>query len=1158
MQRIIFFLLLVSAIFFSSQVYAAIPQHEREALIGLYNKGGGRSWNDNSGWKTPPLHSDGFAMPGTEGNWYGIHVTQDHVVSIDMYKNNLWLYSLPSSLFSLEYLTKLNLCRNEIYMEIPPEIGNLAELRSLDLGSNQFYGTIPPELGKLSKLSQLKLLDNDLSGSIPPELGNLNNLSILDLSGNDLGGNIPAALTEIDSLRFLILSDNNFSGTIPTIFSKMTNLLELYLGNNQYSGSIPAELGQMTSLSLLDLSENQLNGTIPPELANLRDLRYLSLYNNQLTGNIPENLGAMNTEGKYFDFHNNRLTGEIPSSFKNLSNINNIKINNNCLHTSDQELAELMESYDPNWTDTQDKCNEPVQSITLLSPNGGEAWHCYSTQEITWSTTGTVGNLRLSVSGDGGDTWKDISKIIPNTGSYSWEIKWPYISSNCIIRLKQLSGVGLVDHSDRPFSLIAPEGNTITVKSPNGGEHWTAGSKQTITWSSTNLANNVKIEYSVDSGKQWNTIIDNTPNAHSFNLIVPNKISSRCLVRISDAPWGSPVDQSDGEFSIVSASADTITVQSPNGGERWEAGSSRSITWSTTGPIENVKIEFTQDGGSSWTTLKASVSNTGSCNWTVPATQSSRCKVRISDAADGGASDTSDSHFDITANTPPVIELNRESLYFSALTTGTESAPQDLWVSNSGGGILNWTASADVDWITVTPTSGTDKSRITVSVNAAGKTVGQYSGTVTISAPDASNTSETVSVSLDVKNNSQSKEPFGEFSTPQEGASVSGSIPVTGWALDDVGIDHVKIYTEAADGSLLYIGDAIFIEGARPDVEAAFPDFPFNYKAGWGYMLLTNYLPSGGNGQYKLHAVVTDLEGYGVTLGTKTITVDNANASKPFGAIETPTQGGTASGSNFINWGWTLTPQPNSIPSDGSTIDVIVDGVKIGHPVYNLYREDIANMFQGYANSDGAVGYFSLDTTAYENGLHTIQWTVTDSGQNTDGVGSRFFMIENSAANRNSTMKAQATASVLPTIHLDYINIPPQKQGPIRISKGLDDNETSRILVPDNNGLTDLNINELERVVIQLDHESDQGESGNKANYRYTGYLLVSDQLRPLPVGSTLDPDNGIFYWSPGPGFVGTYQLLFIKSIQCSNTNTPEIHLEKRLIRVNIFPGVSR
>ncbi|MCP5045624.1 MAG: hypothetical protein GY940_00520, partial [bacterium] len=85
--------------------------------------------------------------------------------------------------------------------------------------------------------------------------------------------------------------------------------------------------------------------------------------------------------------------------------------------------------------------------------------------------------------------------------------------------------------------------------------------------------------------------------------------------------------------------------------------------------------------------------------------------------------------------------------------------------------------------------------------------------------------------------------PFGSFDTPIDNLTASGSIPVTGWALDDYGIDTVKIYRELGN-QLIYIGDGVFIEGARPDVAATYPTYPGNTKAGWGYMLLTNFLPN--------------------------------------------------------------------------------------------------------------------------------------------------------------------------------------------------------------------------------------------------------------------------------------------------------------------------
>ena len=46
----------------------------------------------------------------------------------------------------------------------------------------------------------------------------------------------------------------------------------------------------------------------------------------------------------------------------------------------------------------------------------------------------------------------------------------------------------------------------------------------------------------------------------------------------------------------------------------------------------------------------------------------------------------------------------------------------------------------------------------------------------------------------------------------------------------------------------------------------------------------------------------------------------------------------------------------------------------------------------------------------------------------------------------------------------------------------------------------------------------------------YAGYLVVDGQLRELPVGSSFDPVRGAFYWQPGLGYVGNYDLLFVRT----------------------------
>ncbi|NIM14562.1 MAG: hypothetical protein GTO45_21285 [Candidatus Aminicenantes bacterium] len=496
---------------------------------------------------------------------------------------------------------------------------------------------------------------------------------------------------------------------------------------------------------------------------------------------------------------------------------------------------------------------------------------------------------------------------------------------------------------------------------------------------------------------------------------------------------------------------------------------------------------------------------------------------------------TMDSNCTVTAvyQTPAEIVISRTHLYFGANTSGTTTGDQTFIISKSGESILDWDIIGNASWLNCSPTSGTDAGEVTVSVEVSGLLPGTFTRTLMVSDPDASNSPQTIDVTLTVYNTNECSAPFGFFETPRDGAYVYGSIPVTGWALDDIEVERVKIYRE--DGKdLVYIGDAVFVEGARPDVELAYPTYPKSYRAGWGYMMLTNFLPDGGNGTFVIYAIAEDKEGNKVTLGKKTIICDNAHAVRPFGAIDTPIQGGTASGSSYVNFGWVLTPQPNYIPTDGSTINVWIDGVNIGNPVYNNYRADIAALFPGYANSNGAVGYFNIDTTQYENGVHTIQWTALDSAGNVDGIGSRYFAIQNTGESR-SQEKFNVQRS---TFNVDIAQIPADHYQPVRIKEDVKENIKYKTIYPNKKGITTLHLKELQRVEIHL---AGPGRRDGK------GYLLVGDRLRPLPIGSTFDAERGVFYWLPGPGFIGTYRLVFIE--ERSNGE-----MRKKFINVEIVP----
>ena len=139
---------------------------------------------------------------------------------------------------------------------------------------------------------------------------------------------------------------------------------------------------------------------------------------------------------------------------------------------------------------------------------------------------------------------------------------------------------------------------------------------------------------------------------------------------------------------------------------------------------------------------------------------------------------------------------------------------------------------------------------------------------------------------------------------------------MTGWALDDVGVSRVDIFRSSVAGEpagLLFVGRAVFIRGARPDVQSLFPNAADNDNGGWGFMVLTNFLPNQGNGTFTLHAYAYDGAGLQTLLGSRRIVAANSTSVKPFGTIDTPGQGETVSGS-IVNFGWALTPSRQDDP----------------------------------------------------------------------------------------------------------------------------------------------------------------------------------------------------------------------------------------------------
>lgn len=347
--------------------------------------------------------------------------------------------------------------------------------------------------------------------------------------------------------------------------------------------------------------------------------------------------------------------------------------------------------------------------------------------------------------------------------------------------------------------------------------------------------------------------------------------------------------------------------------------------------------------------------------------------------------------------------------------------------------------------------------------------------------------------------------PIGVWDTPATGTTgVTGAIPVTGWALDNTFVSKVQIWRDPVVGespALVYVGDATFVDGARPDVVTQYPLMPYNTRAGWGYNLLTNMLanadgsPGRGNGTYTLRAIAIDDAGNSASLGSKTITCTNAAAVKPFGTIDTPASGETVSGV-YANFAWALTPMPHNIPTDASTIWVYVDGKRLAHPtIYGDARVDIAMGFPGYANTNASIGAYYLNTKTLANGVHTIAWSVTDSAGRVDGIGSRYFEVNNPPPAQPAAEPKVMFRASAPVI------------GGVLLRTGYDPEAPLQSIADA------VEVEQMERIELHL-------PSGVQS-----GCLVIGDSCTQLPAGSTLD--GNLFYWQIGAPFLGDYDLRF-------------------------------
>jgi hypothetical protein len=329
-------------------------------------------------------------------------------------------------------------------------------------------------------------------------------------------------------------------------------------------------------------------------------------------------------------------------------------------------------------------------SLTLTYPDAsGINLTLGDTINVTWNAAGNIGDVKVEYFN--GTGWSTLTTTAAQAGPYVLLLDAPnttVATDAALVRITDADEAAVTDTSANAFT-VKPY---LAVTSPAGNEAWTVGTAHDITWNhkGTNVTD-VDIYYSKNSGTDYlDQISATTTNDGTYSWTMPDDIQAvkNMKVRVRSLPTNAPYAASaisGGLFQVVGS----LTMAVPNDVTpvAWRINSTgNEIKWNAVGSIPFVKLEYSTNAGSNWSTLVASTAsgagNNKTYSWNIPgafAIVKNDLRFRVSDAANSDILDTSDAASSTLAN-----------FAFVAPVTG------NIWVAESNH---------DIEW--TTPQAGT-------------------------------------------------------------------------------------------------------------------------------------------------------------------------------------------------------------------------------------------------------------------------------------------------------------------------------------------------------------------------------------------------------------------------------------------------------------------
>ncbi len=275
------------------------------------------------------------------------------------------------------------------------------------------------------------------------------------------------------------------------------------------------------------------------------------------------------------------------------------KVPINVTHSSNC-LIKVYDKLTPTIKDSSNAVFNIFKPLVITSPNGGEVLNSYTNKTITWTAynKSTSNYFSIYLSLDNGSTWSFINNFLnTTTNSYNWVVPTIAANTKCLIKIEDVYNTCKVDISDAAFTINPPK---PIIKQAGGGKVFRGGEANIIKWDTASILSSlVRIEYSIDSGKNWILQDSAVKTVGKYNFYVPNISSTKCFIKLLNNTNQSLYTISDTAFTILP----TAIIYSPFLHDTFYTCNSTVINFDRSSAYGLYILEYQEKGSSIWKTI---------------------------------------------------------------------------------------------------------------------------------------------------------------------------------------------------------------------------------------------------------------------------------------------------------------------------------------------------------------------------------------------------------------------------------------------------------------------------------------------------------------------------------------------------------------------------